>query len=154
MNGVSNHADDMAGKISGQLLVIRADGKANDGHVAWICRCTCGKEKRISSQSLRRKSPVKSCGCINRVRAQERRKVEGAWNEGKSYVISGGLHCYKTRHAWAKAVLKFYGNQCERCGWNLARCDVHHRELKSEGGLHTIANGVVLCPNHHRLAHS
>lgn len=34
-----------------------------------------------------------------------------------------------------------------------ARCDVHHRVPKAHGGLHTLANAVVLCPNCHRIEH-
>lgn len=71
----------------------------------------------------------------------------------RSNSINGGEHCYKTRHSWAKAVLRAMGNQCEQCGWNEARCDVHHRQPKAKGGKHTIANGMVVCPNCHRIAH-
>ncbi|NCQ35041.1 HNH endonuclease [bacterium] len=39
------------------------------------------------------------------------------------------------------------------CGWDKARCDAHHREPKAKGGKHTIQNGMVLCPNCHRIAH-
>lgn len=62
-------------------------------------------------------------------------------------------HCYRTRHSWAKAVIRHYGNKCQRCGWDEARCDAHHRTPKAEGGLHTIKNGIVLCPNCHRIHH-
>lgn len=88
---------------------------------------------------------------MNHTTAQ--RKRVGAWNEGKSYAIREGEHCYRTRHAWAKAAIRHYGNKCERCGWDSARCDVHHREHKARGGLHTLANAIVLCPNCHRIEH-
>jgi len=78
---------------------------------------------------------------------------DGAWNEGKSYAICEGEHCYRSRAAWAKAVIRHYGNQCMSCGWDKARCDAHHREPKAKGGKHTIQNGMVLCPNCHRIAH-
>lgn len=52
-----------------------------------------------------------------------------------------------------KLYAEHYGNKCEVCGWAEARCDVHHRKLKSRGGLHTIENAIVLCPNHHRVEH-
>ena len=41
----------------------------------------------------------------------------------------------------------------ERCGWDKARCDVHHRVARCDGGLNTISNGEVICPNCHRVAH-
>ncbi|WP_448043753.1 HNH endonuclease [Bradyrhizobium liaoningense] len=143
----------MTGLIFGKLTVLRADGRRKDGHVSWLCQCTCGKQKSVSSNSLRRKNPVRSCGCLNHTRAQNKRQPGGAWNEGKSYAIGNGEHCYKTRHAWAKAAVRHYGNKCERCEWDAARCDVHHRKPKAKGGLHTIANAVVLCPNCHRIEH-
>lgn len=149
-----SNAKDMTGLVFGRLIVLREVGRRKDGHVSWLCQCECGKQKAVSSNSLRRKNPVHSCGCMNHTRAQGKRRSDGAWNEGKSYAISGGAHCYKTRHGWAKAAILHYGNKCERCGWDAARCDVHHREPKAGGGLHTIENAVVLCPNCHRIEHA
>lgn len=144
---------DLRGKIFGRLTVIGEDGRTSDGHVAWLCQCACGSQKRISSNSLTRAKPSQSCGCMNATTAQTKRRPDGPWNEGKSYIIRDGEHCYKTRHGWAKAAIKHYGNKCEKCGWAEARCDVHHRHLKSQGGAHTIKNAIVLCPNCHRVAH-
>lgn len=146
------NAKDLSGLKIGFLMVIKPTGKTRDNHVAWLCKCECGKEKIISSNTLTRKRPaIKSCGCVNKIVAQK--KIAGAWNEGKSYTILQGEHCYKTRHGWAKAAIKHYGNKCEKCGWDRARCDAHHRILKSKGGLHTIKNAIVLCPNCHRIEH-
>lgn len=39
--------------------------------------------------------------------------------------------------------------RCSKCGWSLGTPDIHHISGKSRE--HT--NLVVLCPNHHRLAH-
>ncbi|WP_408509611.1 HNH endonuclease signature motif containing protein [Paraburkholderia sediminicola] len=39
------------------------------------------------------------------------------------------------------------------CGWDKAGCDSHHRIPKAQGGAHTIENGMVLCPNCHRIEH-
>ena len=52
-----------------------------------------------------------------------------------------------------EAVLRIKGNKCERCGWAEARCDVHHITPRAEGGKNFVSNGVVLCPNCHRVAH-
>lgn len=43
--------------------------------------------------------------------------------------------------------------RCVICGFSMA-IDVHHITPKSEGGADTMENGITLCPNHHRLAHS
>lgn len=144
---------DMTGNRYGRLVVVKYDGKMPDNHAAWLCQCDCGKTKRISSNSLRRKNYVKSCGCMNKTVAQTKKRKEGSWNEGKSYAINNGERCYKTRHAWSKAVIRHYGNACQLCGWDKARCDAHHRVPKGQGGLHTISNGMVLCPNCHRIEH-
>jgi hypothetical protein len=153
MTALHHNASQLAGQRFGRLLVIEPDGKTDDLHIAWRCKCDCGKEKRIASNSLTRSSPVQSCGCMNRDTAQRKRRVGGVWNDGKSYAVQNGARCYRTRHAWATAVIRHYGNKCERCGWDKARCDAHHRVPKAQGGFHTIANGVVLCPNCHRLEH-
>lgn len=152
-SGIGANAKDMTGLRLGRLLVLAASGKTNDGHIAWLCKCDCGKEKVISSHTLRRKKPVHSCGCLNYTVAQSRKLPGGPWNEGKSYSIANGEHVYKTRHSWAKAVIHHYGNKCQTCGWDKARCDAHHKILKSKGGQHTISNGKVQCPNCHRIEH-
>lgn len=102
---------------------------------------------------ITRLNSVKSCGCINKTTAQRKLREGGAWNEGKSYSINAGAHCYKTRQAWAKALIRLHGNKCQKCGWDKAKCDAHHKIKKSEGGLHTLENGIVLCPNCHRVEH-
>ena len=60
---------------------------------------------------------------------------------------------YANKKAWAEAVLRVKGNKCARCGWAEARCDVHHITPRAEGGKNFVSNGVVLCPNCHRVAH-
>lgn len=137
---------------NGRLVAVQIKGRSVDGHILWLCKCDCGGTAVVASNNFRERG-TKSCGCLRADAQRKRIKRDGAWNDGKSYAINGGNRCYKTRHAWAKAVVRHYGNKCERCGWDRARCDAHHRKLKSKGGLHTIANGVVLCPNCHRVEH-
>ncbi len=150
---LKGNGKDLTGLVVGRLTVIKIDGKTSDGHLAWICACECGKTKIISSQSLTKRKPSTSCGCRNYDVAMGRKRPGGVWNERKSYAIVDGAHCYKSRAAWSKAAIREYGNSCQRCGWSEARCDVHHKIKKSDGGLNTILNAVVLCPNCHRLAH-
>lgn len=148
------NAKDLSGRKIGKLTVMHQDGKTDDGHIAWYCRCDCGNGKRIASNSLLRISPVQSCGCMNKTTEKNKIRHGGTWNEGKSYCIRDGGNCYKTRHGWAIAAIRKYGNKCEICGWDKARCDVHHRIPKSVGGLHTLQNAIVLCPNCHRETHN
>lgn len=65
----------------------------------------------------------------------------------------GGAQVFFTqRSSWRKALLHLYSDGCMRCGWNLAPCDAHHICPKRMGGTYLIENGVLLCPNCHRLA--
>ena len=145
---------DLTGLNVGRLHVLSPSKRDADGHVMWLCKCECGKTKEIASNSLTRKNPVQSCGCMNKTTAQAKVKPDGAWNEGKSYAIQNGARCYKTRHGWAIAAIRKYGNKCQVCGWDKARCDVHHKHQKANGGLHTLENAIVICPNCHREEHA
>lgn len=149
----SGYIRNITGHRNGRLVAIECVGRNHEGRAIWRCRCDCGGERIVQSNNLTRPSGTKSCGCLRAEAAAARLKSDGQWNEGKSYAIDGGERCYRTRHAWAKASIRHYGNRCERCAWDAARCDVHHREKKSEGGKHTISNAVVLCPNCHRIVH-
>jgi hypothetical protein len=147
---------DITGKRFGLLTAVSQAGRtkgAHGGHALWLCQCECGNTKVVAMGNLR-PGGVQSCGCLRSIAAAARAKRDGPWNEGKSYAINHGVRCYRTRHAWAKAALRHYGNRCEKCGWCEGRCDVHHRNPKAAGGLHTIENAIVLCPNHHRLTHT
>jgi hypothetical protein len=98
----------------------------------FIGRIDCGREKVIPSKDVTRTTkPTLNCGCARRV-------------EGRRYA---------SRKSWGDNVILHYGNKCQICGWAEARCDVHHRIPRSEGGPHTLANAVVLCPNCHRVQH-
>lgn len=144
---------DLRGHRNGRLVAVEVVGRSKEGRAMWRCRCDCGREKDVIANNLTRPSGTKSCGCLRSDANAARRLRDGVWNEGKSYAIQNGERCYRTRHAWAKAAIRHYGNRCESCGWDEARCDVHHRKPKSLGGLHTISNAVVLCPNCHRIEH-
>lgn len=50
------------------------------------------------------------------------------------------------------AARKFYGKNCMVCGWDKAPCDVRHIVPRAKGGLNSIPNVIVLCPNDHRMA--
>src|SRR5215471_11257805 len=58
---------DRLGQRYGRLTVISLIGRwgrrAGDRRVLWLCRCDCGKEKRVASENLH-KGCVQSCGCL------------------------------------------------------------------------------------------
>lgn len=146
----TNNTTELAGKTFHLLTVKKRCGKTSDGHARWRCLCKCGAVTFGSSTSIL-KGRKRSCGCLRILAAKKRVKQYGVWNDGKSYPIQSGGRCYKTRHAWSRAVIRHNGNKCQTCGWSAGRCDTHHITPRSQGGLHTISNGMVLCPNHHRL---
>lgn len=43
---------------------------------------------------------------------------------------------------------------CALCEWDEARCDIHHIIARKNGGGWSDDNLIILCPNHHRMAHS
>jgi hypothetical protein len=73
------------------------------------------------------------------------------WNKGRSYVIRKRT-VYANKSSWNKAMRRLYPNRCMRCGWDEAGCDTHHIVARRDGGLYTLENGIILCPNCHRLA--
>lgn len=73
------------------------------------------------------------------------------WNKGKTY-IHESKGTYANKGAWNQAMRRVYPDVCMRCGWAEGVCDTHHIIPKSKGGKFTIENGVILCPNCHRLA--
>ncbi len=143
---------DRVGLRYGRLTVVKQAGRVSDGHVLWACVCDCGNECLVQSNNFRRgeKRGTQSCGCL---RSEVSSKPKKPWNVGLTYQNHSDERVYKNKKAWAKAVVRVRGATCERCGWDKARCDVHHRVARCDGGLNTISNGEVICPNCHRVEH-
>lgn len=142
----------LAGQKFGRLTCIEVTGKSPANSLLWRCICDCGTEATRSSANLRSKG-VSSCGCYLQEINRERFAKSSPWNRGKSYATKKSGAVYATKKSWSDAVRREKGSACEVCGWGKASCDVHHRIPRSEGGLNTIENGVVLCPNCHRVQH-
>lgn len=62
---------DLAGKAYGRWTVIREAGRDRHRKVLWLCRCTCGTEKTVVGDKLRR-GLTKSCGCLSAELTAER----------------------------------------------------------------------------------
>jgi hypothetical protein len=146
---------DLTGRRFGRLVAVRKHHKDSRQYWHWECLCDCGETVVVNNRNLRDEGAgTRSCGCWRRERAAELAKTP--WNRGLTYTIpgrDGKERVYKQKHSWALAVLRERGNRCEACGWDEARCDVHHRAAKSKGGQNTLSNAVVLCPNCHRKHH-
>lgn len=72
---------DLTGQRFGRLIVLHREGSFGP-QAGWLCRCDCGKKKRMRGLSLRR-GLARSCGCFtteavaesNRRRTGEKRPV-------------------------------------------------------------------------------
>lgn len=67
---------DLTGRKFGRLTVIEEAGRDKFGAVLWRCRCDCGNESIVLSNSLRRGNTL-SCGCLNRERTVETHTKHG-----------------------------------------------------------------------------
>lgn len=56
---------DISGQRFGRLIVLARAASDKKGMAKWMCRCDCGVERTIYSQSLR-SGVSKSCGCLNK----------------------------------------------------------------------------------------
>lgn len=54
--------EDLRGRRSGRLVVLRMEGRKADGSSLWLCQCDCGTTKVIRASSLMNGDTV-SCGC-------------------------------------------------------------------------------------------
>jgi len=49
----------------GRLTVVEQCGRTADHRIVWYCRCTCGRQVKVSSKLLTN-GATKSCGCLRR----------------------------------------------------------------------------------------
>lgn len=59
---------DLTGDRYGRLVVLRRIEVVGERHAHWLCRCDCGEESVVRSNSLRR-GMTRSCGCQMRAGA-------------------------------------------------------------------------------------
>lgn len=69
---------DLAGERFGRLEVVRATSERDphNGSVIWLCKCDCGKFKKVSASSLKN-GGVASCGCLGRENSSKNGKIYG-----------------------------------------------------------------------------
>lgn len=119
---------DLSGMKFGRLTVIaRSQERTSDGHVKWVCRCSCGNIKAIHGNNMKYGS-TRSCGCLvaelNRVKA-EANKIHGEnaynsrlyriWSNMKSRCRDKTQHSYRRYggrgirvcKSWAESYLSF-----------------------------------------------
>lgn len=153
MTFLPRRAHDLSGQIFGKLTVLRPNGVNKSRSMLWVCACACGGQITTASERLKRGSTT-SCGCRRSEASIETiTRNGGPHNRGLTYTIRGQDEVFSSIVGWREAAIREKGNSCEICGWAEASCDVHHRVPISRGGQNTLLNSIVLCPNHHRIAH-
>lgn len=89
---------DLLGQTFGALTVIKeTDERDHNGRICWLCRCTCGKEKVISSKDLIGGS-TKSCGDGHYASETRTEKVGDKSVKDKTICLSGGADCLHSGH--------------------------------------------------------
>ncbi len=88
-------------RFSRWLVLKRAESDKN-GNTFWFCRCDCGTEKTVSSDSLRRRQS-KSCGCLQRElmskKSKERRGPKSNnWKGGRTISSTGYVLVRQPNH--------------------------------------------------------
>lgn len=90
---------DLTGQPFGRYVVIREYGRKN-GHVAWLCRCDCGREKVVSGNHLR-KGAVLSCGCLRDEKLVARSTTHGLTTDHERLFGSITKHIEIIRNPYA-----------------------------------------------------
>ena len=73
--------EDLIGRKFGRWTVVSFHGVGKNRHLWWLCRCECGIEKAVISQTLR-KGQSTSCGCYS-IELLKNRKTHGHSSGGK-----------------------------------------------------------------------
>ena len=85
--------DDLTGNTYERLTVRKYSHKRNDKHY-WLCDCSCGNEHVVQASHLK-SSKTKSCGCLARELAQERKLVHGGMLNHTHTRAQPGITCIK-----------------------------------------------------------
>lgn len=117
---LSKIAINLTGRIVGEWTVLgpvrREQFPSGAEHLYWLCRCSCGTEKEVNGQSLRKNGATTSCGCVQKRLAQA---------VGKANVRHGMKHTSEW-HAWS--------SMRSRC------LNSNHKQFPSYGG-----RGISIC---------
>ena len=107
----------LAGQRFGRLEVLRRAENDKHGHAQWLCRCDCGGETTLLTNSLT-SGKTRSCRCLLSETTGNRRRTHGQSNKTRTYRIWKGM-ISRCRNPNATSY-KWYGaigiGVCER--WN------------------------------------
>lgn len=89
----------LIGQKFGRLTVIKRDENSKTNHTMWICKCECGKVKRVDSSNLIRGTTL-SCGCYKKEKISKiKRKYDKEKFNERIYNIWSGIktRCYNKK---------------------------------------------------------
>lgn len=147
--------NDRTGNRYGDFIAIKPCGQANDGHIKWLCRCSCGNEIVVASNNLRTsKMTCQKCHNIYRQSLLEQEVCYKGKRFGRLTVIgySHTTHthryfeckcdCGKTIFVQLRAL-----NNGEKtsCGCDKPKCVIHRTPtLKGKYATHIKKKAVKL----------
>lgn len=90
---------DLTGRRFGRLTVIGSSRTTRHQKLEWLCRCDCGNEKWILSNSLCRLR-TRSCGCLNRDRLTHGQIVDLSWQRFDRLLVLDDVRRGEHRVEW------------------------------------------------------
>ncbi len=94
---------DLVGQKFDRWTVIERAGRSDKGRTLWLCRCTCGTERKVDGMNLKQ-GGSKSCGCLRSEpfamthgfsRGEKRTRVYRAWRQMKARCDNPNMENYK-----------------------------------------------------------
>ena len=80
--------ENLAGKTFGKWTVLDDYIQGKDRHIQWLCKCTCGNERYVSSTKLRNGESL-CCGCDRgaKIKAAVHLKMDATREEDERKVV-------------------------------------------------------------------
>lgn len=80
--------ENLAGKTFGKWTVLDDYIQGKDRHIRWLCKCTCGNERYVSSTKLRNGESL-CCGCDRgeKIKAAVHLKMDATREEDERKVV-------------------------------------------------------------------
>ena len=112
----SKPLNDLTGKRSGRLTAIKYVGGSK-----WLCKCDCGNEKIVRTNSLNN-GETKSCGCLNleKIREKKRNFVDYKGKRFGELEVIEYVSSDKRGTHW-KCLCHACGNTCIKCASDLPK---------------------------------
>jgi hypothetical protein len=148
------NAASLIGQKFGRLTVIERSGSRNKKAV-WICKCDCGKTKRVPTGALRNGN-TQSCGCIQK-ETMHRIRFNTSLTAEERFFSRNREMAYPELHIWRQDVYKKDKWTCQFCSRKGVKdLKAHHADGWKENPDKRLdmSNGVTMCSTCHQGFHS